>query len=447
MILRCSLWVRALGKVLSLSVPVTLGLSSLAAAGLPQSVADSQLASDSAEFIREVADPATLTALSHTNVDRIEHELREGHSGFDAYLEAARAEVESFARKLDAEHATSPESAVAILRSGSVLSKKELGRENIVSTSTKAGDDTDSLTGEDDAIFFALTSDGVERFSDDDFGTVAFKLDKDWLLESGGYFTPYAYGKGSPISDAGDAANGPPAERLDRNLMLYRAFVMVGTEDFRKFLRLSIAQVLWENDHLPKGFGERSRQWIRSELNRQKWCDALDPRSKPGFRCSPDDPRIPQWSKTYNDCMNPTYARSSWSGIYGALGQAYPSGLPEREDSHSVERIYEYFTRSVANPIERMERVLNAFRAMPLALNGLSFLESTHYNWWELKVRRQVLLEHLDRIVVDDMRPDRVKMVRDAAAAFASAHGKRVVEMAGTPVNGVTPYTFAFRSR
>lgn len=357
--------------------------------------------------------------LSHKNIKHYEEMLTRLRPKFPEYLREADKKLAEIDHQIKVIHQTSTKSALGIIRSGAVLSLDELIRRKVfppgrlLTSTTKP--ELDGQIGEQDVVFLAITNPASD---DAAFGNITFDFDKAELLARG-YFTPYAFGMGSPVdwdhlhkSCYSRVLNDP----VFRNaLRLYRNVIFSGTDDYRKWLRLSIAEVLWENDQPNlKAWRDRAAKLMEKVDANQNKCNALTSDTST------------EGQEKLNACFAEGYPRKTFDSLYKALGQPFPAHAPD-PIPYSDSSLPYYFSQNATTPDGLFTRIFESYAAFPWPdiskTTGLTYFDKPMYAFWELKVPTQVPLKLLKGIEINESDPAKKKELQQAIGNWAAKQG------------------------
>lgn len=316
---------------------------------------------------------ADLRRTSEGNLKAIHERLGAKRPGFDLYLKKADALLGGVLKKLSFEHETKRDTLKSILKSGSLLSLDELVRRGIVPAKKKTEGSTraytDGVTGEQDVVFVAAREAYQSEWAST-FGDFTLTFDPEKLLEHG-YFTPFAFGNRlAGLSEDFDLSCGFP---------VYRSWIFQGKEAFREFVRISIAQLLWERD--------QDLSTVR------KTFEEITKRTKTEPQYATGEQPLPM---------------ALMAPVFSAFQQVMPGDLPLRYDAfHDVAEQWtgksrsgeEGFPRRTSDPSHILS-LLAAYQGLPSDSGQIPPAILQTSDFWEVKVPREIPLTFLKSIAI-----------------------------------------------
>lgn len=329
--------------------------------------------------------------LSQNNLEYLNKTLIEKRPQFKKYLELAEEQLTLFDNELEIQHETSFESVLKILESQKLLSVDELVRQGKMPALKKhkglaTKDTIDGAIGEQDVVFLAIKPrDYNAEFS---FGEITLKFAKDKLL-SLGYFTPFAFNSGHPRND----------NLIPDGLPLYKRMIFSGKKAYLDFLKLSIAEVLWENDQ--------------------------------NFKSAND--LILKFQEKNKNTKNGTVSISEISDIFKQLGQV-PSNVgqaPSNERCIPVWQIDQLVMNRITAPSGKLGKgtqAISAFHGFPISENNDPLFLAKNWNFWELKIPTSLDLTYLSSLEFDqnNFKTEEITRLQKAIYSYALTAKKKI---------------------
>lgn len=377
-----------------------------------------------------------IKGLSQGNLKNLKTWLAQRRPGFQKYLQAAAKEARRLDRQLQVTHQTSSESALAIARTGSLLSLDELIRRGIAKPEGKFNRVTkyqyDGQIGEQDVVFLAITDPSAD--SGASFGNITLQFDKEELLNQG-YFTPYAFGVGSPV-DWGPMSYPVCKEDIKRSAStlkdaetLYRTHVLSGADDYREWLQISIAQVLWEREQPLDKWREKLKVLHKKGKSHGERCAStfFDKSADSSYHIQSSSPNYETRVKGYEACLHEGVPRSEFAELNKIFGQDFPDKMLSNVEYANSDLPKYFVGRSNGSKIG-IQDVLQSYRGFARPLDGRSFFDSPTFGFWELKVPQAVSLSYLESVSI--FEPDIAKRaaLKDAFFALAKSQNRKIIE-------------------
>jgi hypothetical protein len=342
---------------------------------------------------------------SNENLERLGNELML-LPNFSEYLDEARKILPSIEKEMMVSHESPAREALSILKSGSLLSREELIRRKILPAKDRDAGMTfshlDGLIGEQDTVFFSIRPDNPQkpRIFVRGMGvatSVTFVLDKERALQRDkSYFTPFAYGM---ALDRPRIEDGP--EYMKEAVPLYRNFLFRGSEAYKKFLLLSIADTI------------RFERTDHSEsINRiNEVLKEID--------------EFPREARAFDILKDLHFDWSELSPILIHFG--YDPKYLKSLTRFQIYSMQDYFAARM-KPENSSDRYLSAYQGFPVEKGVAPPIFAAGHGFWELKIPREVPLDLVSEIRVKTGLPEATE-IKEAILDYA-AKSKRTIEEA-----------------